>query len=66
VNARPPYIEVPKETDYVDTKKYMSGLNPFSETRPLNAVEISHLYLNVMTNTIGVKLCLAFAQTISS
>lgn len=63
VNARHPYIEVPKETDYVDSKKYLSGLNPFSSNRPLNAVEISHLYLNIMTNAIGIKLCLAFAQS---
>ena len=63
INARHPYIEVPKEIDYVDSKKYLSGLNPFSEKRPLNAVEISHLYLNIMTNSIGSKLCLAFAQT---
>lgn len=63
VNARHPYIEVPKETDYVDSKKYYSGLNPFSSKRPLNAIEISHLYLNTITNAIGVKLCLAFAQT---
>src|SRR5699024_12528884 len=27
------------------------------------AVEISHLYLNIMTNAIGLKLCSAFAQT---
>lgn len=65
INARHPYIEVPKETDYVDSKKYYKGLNPFSSKRPLNAVEISHLYLNTMTNTIGIKLCLAFAQTSS-
>lgn len=63
INARHPYIEVPKETDYVDSKKYFSGLNPFSEKRPLNAVEISHLYMNILTNVMGVKLCLAFAQT---
>ena len=63
VNARHPYIEVPKVSDYVDSKKYYSGLNPLSEKRPLNAVEISHLYMNVMTNSIGVKLCLGFAQT---
>ena len=63
VNARHPYIEVPKETDNVDSKKYFSGLNPLSSKRPLNAVEISHLYLNTMTNAIGIKLCLAFAQT---
>lgn len=63
INARHPYIDVPKETNYIDSKNYMSGLNPFSSKRPLNAVEISHLYLNVMTNQVGVKLCIAFAQT---
>lgn len=63
INYRHPYIEVPKETDYVDSKKYLSGLNPFSNKRPLNAVEISHLYLNIITNSIGIKLCIAFAQT---
>lgn len=61
--ARHPYIEVPKETDYVDKKSYLSGLNPFNSKRPLNAVEISHLYMNTLTNNMGVKLCLAFAQT---
>ncbi|WP_174612869.1 DUF3231 family protein [Virgibacillus ihumii] len=66
INARPPYIEVPKETDYVNSKKYMSGINPLSSKRPLNAVEISYLYMNITTNSIGVKLCLAFAQTSSS
>ncbi|MFC7394054.1 DUF3231 family protein [Scopulibacillus cellulosilyticus] len=63
MNARHPYIEVPKETDYVDSKKYLSGLNPFSSKRPLNAVEMSHLYMNILTNSMGVQLCLAFAQT---
>ncbi|MFD2655834.1 DUF3231 family protein [Gracilibacillus thailandensis] len=63
VNARHPYIEVPKETNYVDSKKYMSGLNPLTQKRPLNAIEISHLYMNIETNTIGLKLCLSFAQT---
>lgn len=58
-----PYIEVPEEIDYVDTKKYLSGLNPFAEKRPLNAIEISHLYLNIQTNSIGSKLCLSFGQT---
>jgi hypothetical protein len=63
INARHPYIEVPKETELIESKKYFNGLNPFSEKRPLNAIEISHLYLNILTNSIGVKLCIAFAQT---
>ncbi len=61
--VRPPYIGVPEETDYVDTKKYLSGLNPFSDKRPLNAIEISYLFMNIQTNSIGSKLCLSFGQT---
>ncbi|MCJ8009963.1 DUF3231 family protein [Lederbergia wuyishanensis] len=63
VNARHPYIEVPKEIDFIDSKKYLSGLNPLSSKRPLNAIEITHLYANVMTNSIGIKLCIGFSQT---
>ncbi|GGA85755.1 hypothetical protein GCM10008025_30930 [Ornithinibacillus halotolerans] len=63
VSSRHPYISVPKETDYIDSKKYLSGLNPFSEKRPLNAIEIAYLYMNIVTNSLGVKLCISFAQT---
>ncbi|MBB6450757.1 hypothetical protein HNR44_002747 [Geomicrobium halophilum] len=61
--AKDPFIEVPKNTDYVSSKAYFSGLNPLKSKRPLNAVEISYLFMNTLTNTIGGKLCLAFAQT---
>lgn len=66
INARHPYIEVPKENDYIDSKKYLSGLNPFNEKRPLNAIEVSYLYTNIMTNSMGMKLCISFAQTSTS
>ncbi|MBG9587826.1 DUF3231 family protein [Cytobacillus firmus] len=61
--ARHPYIETSPVTEYIDSKSYLSGLNPLSNKRPLNAIEISHLYMNVMTNAIGVNLSLSFAQT---
>src|SRR5699024_3755455 len=63
ISPRPPFIETPKETDYVNDKNYLSGLNPFNENRPLNAIEISYLSMNILTNAIGSNLCLAFAQT---
>lgn len=63
IHARHPYIEAPQKTDYIDSKEYLSGLNPFKNKRPLNAVEISHLYMNVLTNAMGVRLCISFAQT---
>ncbi|MGM7719676.1 DUF3231 family protein [Metabacillus sp. Hm71] len=61
--VRAPYIAYPTSTDYVDSKKYLSGTSIFSKQRPLNAVEISHLYMNIQTNTIGSKLAISFAQT---
>lgn len=60
--VRAPYIAYPTTTDYIDTKKYLSGLNPFSDKRPLNVVEISHLFMNIQTNLIGSKLAQSFAQ----
>lgn len=60
---RSPYIDYPKQKDFVDSKKYLSGLNPFTNKRPLNAVELSHLFMNIQTNLIGVKLSVSFAQT---
>lgn len=59
---RSPYIPYPTKTDYVDSKKYLSGYSLFSKQRPLNAIEISHLYMNNLTNHIGSKLSLSFAQ----
>ncbi|KKI91279.1 hypothetical protein WQ54_15785 [Bacillus sp. SA1-12] len=64
--VRAPYIAYPTLTDYVDSKKYLSGTSIFSKQRPLNAIEISHLYMNIQTNTIGSKLSISFAQTSSS
>lgn len=60
--TRAPYIPYPTKTDFVDTKKYLSGISFFSKQRPLNAVEISHLFLNIQTNLMGSKLATSFAQ----
>lgn len=59
---RAPYIAYPTKTDFVDSKKYLSGFSLFSKQRPLNAVEISHLYMNIQTNIIGSKLAQSFGQ----
>ncbi|MGM0853450.1 MAG: DUF3231 family protein [Bacillota bacterium] len=60
---RSPYINYPQQKDFVDSKKYLSGLNPFSNKRPLNTVELSHLHMNIQNNLIGAKLSIAFAQS---
>lgn len=60
--VRSPYIPYPEQKDYVDSKKYFSGLNIFSKRRPLNSVEIAHLHMNIQTNQIGAVLSISFAQ----
>ncbi|MBA2939085.1 DUF3231 family protein [Paenibacillus sp. CGMCC 1.16610] len=59
---RAPYIAYPMNSTMVETNKYLSGFSFFSKQRPLNAIEISHLYMNILTNQIGSKLALSFAQ----
>lgn len=61
--VRSPYINYPAEKDFIDSKNYLSGLNPFSNKRPLNAVELAHLNLNIQSNIMGTKLSVSFAQT---
>ncbi|WP_404430824.1 DUF3231 family protein [Sutcliffiella horikoshii] len=59
---RSPYIDYPKHKDFVDSKSYLSGMNPFSTKRPLNTIELSHLHMNIQNNMIGAKLSISFAQ----
>jgi hypothetical protein len=59
---RSPYIDYPKQKDFIDSKSYLSGMNPFTNKRPLNAIELSHLHMNIQNNLIGSKLSISFAQ----
>ncbi|GAA0589187.1 hypothetical protein GCM10009001_01370 [Virgibacillus siamensis] len=63
---RSPYISVPQKAEFVKNKKYMDGYSLFSDKRPLNAVEISHLNANIQTNSIGFMVCIGFGQTAKS
>lgn len=57
--VRPPNIEVQPEVEFINHKKYMS----FFSNRPLNTVELTHLFENIKTNTVGVMITMASAQT---
>lgn len=61
--VRAPYIAYPEKVEYVKGKEYLTGsLNPLTHRRPLNAIEISHLFMNTETNLIGSMLALSFSQ----
>lgn len=62
VLARPPYVTMPKEVEYIEEKKYMSGFQAFRGKRALNTVEISYIYQVIEQNIFGLQLMTGFAQ----
>lgn len=64
---RPPTVSIPHQVDFVDKKQYTSGyFSLLSGKRPLNVVEISHLYTNTETNMLGFMVCTGFGQSAES
>ncbi|WP_233269783.1 DUF3231 family protein [Heyndrickxia camelliae] len=53
---------MPKTTEFIEGKHYLNGINPFSEKRVLNDLEIGYLHHGIETNNIGMQLITGFAQ----
>ncbi|WP_163971844.1 DUF3231 family protein [Oceanobacillus halotolerans] len=62
--SRPPYVSMPKTAEFVKNTSYLGGLpiNPFSEKRSLNTVEVAHLHHAIESNVTGLQMILGFAQ----
>lgn len=62
--ARPPYVSMPKSIEFVKDQSYLGGLaiNPFTERRTLNTVEVAHLHHAIESNIIGMQMITGFAQ----
>lgn len=63
---RPPMVPTPDSAEFIKSNKYFNGFNPFSEERPLNVIEISHLYENIQNNLLGMMLSIGFSQSARS
>lgn len=61
IYSRAPYIPIPESPEFVQKESFMAGL--LGDRRPVNAVEITHLYFNILTNSLGRVLMMGFAQT---
>lgn len=59
--VKPPYIPAPLKIDFVKKQSYLNGF--FGDIRPLNALEITHLYDNIQNNATSKAVLLGFAQT---
>ncbi|WP_186577964.1 DUF3231 family protein [Aquibacillus kalidii] len=62
--VRTPYVSMPKSVEFVQNNSYLGGiaLNPFSQKRTLNTIEVSHLHKAIESNLTGLQLILGFAQ----
>ncbi|SMC74861.1 DUF3231 family protein [Sporomusa malonica] len=64
VYIRAPYIPVPKQVQFVESPGFMGSI--LGENRPLNALELSHLFANISTNAMGRVILIGFAQVAQS
>ena len=62
VLARPPYVTMPKQVEFIEDKNYMSGFNAFSEKRSLNTIEVGYINEAIEFNIFNMQLLTGFAQ----
>jgi hypothetical protein len=60
--SKPPYTTMPKEAEFIEQKKYMSGILLGGNKRALNTIEVSYLYSILEANVFGMQLTTGFAQ----
>ncbi|MGY6211183.1 DUF3231 family protein [Cytobacillus firmus] len=61
---RSPHVIPVKETSFVESKKFMGGL--FGDKRPLNVIEITNIYSNLIRNAMGEMIMIGFSQVAQS
>lgn len=62
--VKSPHVSMPKSVEFVKDNHYLSGLaiNPFSEKRSLNTVEVAQLHHSIESNVFGLQMITGFAQ----
>ena len=62
VLARPPYVTMPNQVEFIEDKNYMSGFNIFSDKRSLNTIEVGYINEAIEYNIFSMQLLMGFAQ----
>ncbi len=62
VLASSPYVNMPKQVEFIEDKKYISGISLFSDKRTLNTIEVGYINEAIQTNIFGMQLMTGFAQ----
>lgn len=61
---KPPYIPTPKKIEFVRKQSFLNGF--FGDVRPLQALEITHVFDNVENNAISSAVLTGFSQSAKS
>jgi hypothetical protein len=61
---RAPYVPESKMVEYIQKKSYVAGW--FGEKRPLNVIEMTSIYFNMIQNQLGRTLTMGFSQVAKS
>lgn len=64
VFSRPPYISTPDKIEFVEKQSFMTGW--FGKRRPLESMEITQLFLSILTNIFGKALVMGYSQVANS
>ena len=63
--VKPPYVSASNEIDFIYKKSYLGGVLNINN-RPLNVIEITHIQINIETNTVGEILIAGLSQVAKS
>ncbi|MCM3537639.1 DUF3231 family protein [Priestia endophytica] len=57
-----PFVDLIKSVEFVKDASYLGVLNPIKGKRPLNTVEMAHIYHAIESNMMGMQMIFGFAQ----
>lgn len=63
--VRSPFVTMPKSVEFVKDNDYLSAssINPFTQKRTFNTVEVAHIHKGIESNLTGMQMILGFAQS---
>ncbi|WP_298836373.1 DUF3231 family protein [Clostridium sp.] len=64
VLSRSPYVTMPKQVTFIEDNNYMSGINPLSDKRSLNTIEVGFINEAIEANIWAMHLLTGFVQVL--
>ena len=62
--VRAPHLPIQKQVKFVESPSFLGGI--LGNNRPVNAVEVAHIFANIQSNGVGRALLIGFSQVAES